>query len=463
MGDFNTTRFSSEKSGGNTLNDVAMNDFHECLFSLELANVPFSGPLFTWMNRQAGVNFIARKLDRCLQNECSLDMFPNAFTKVLPPGLSDHCPLVTSLNVNSVPGPKKLIPFKFFNFWADHPNFIGLVKEAWSIEVFGTPMFRLTRKLKGVKAILKAFNFRSFGRLHDRVVAAREALTQGQTAVLNNPSNPMLGENEKGCLKIYHDLAIAEEGFLKQKSRVQWLKLGDQNTSFFHKSVKAHNARSALKVISLANGCRTEDPSAIKQEAVRHFQGILCSDEPSVSRSEYLDNLDDFIWSPQHMETLNKAISHEEIKKAIFSIDDSKAPVPDGFSSWFFKAAWSIIGSDVCAAVSSFFESGSMLCEINCTIIALVPKVPNPGSMHDYRPISCCNTIYKCISKIIAARIKQCIPYIISPSQSAFVQGRSIADNVLITQELMLNYHRDIGPPRCALKVDIKKAYDTIS
>ena len=83
-------------------------------------------------------------------------------------------------------------------------------------------------------------------------------------------------------------------------------------------------------------------------------------------------------------------------------------------------------GSDVCAAVSSFFESGSMLREINCSIIALVPKVPNPGSMHDYRPISCCNTIYKCISKIIAARIKQCIPDIISLSQSAFVHSQPI-------------------------------------
>ena len=79
-----------------------------------------------------------------------------------------------------------------------------------------------------------------------------------------------------------------------------------------------------------------------------------------------------------------------------------------------------------------------MLREINCTIIALVPKVPNPGSMHDYRAISCCNTIYKCISKIIVARLKRFLPKIINHSQSAFVQGRSIADNVLITQEIII-------------------------
>ena len=130
---------------------------------------------------------------------------------------------------------------------------------------------------------------------------------------------------------------------------------------------------------------------------------------------------------PSTKESLNRRITQEEIKKAIFSINDSKAPGPDGFTSLFFKKAWSIVGSDVTEAVESFFNSGCMLREINCTIIALVPKVPNPESMHDYRPISCCNTIYKCISKIIASRIKMCLPDI----QSAFVLGLGRKKNVI--------------------------------
>ena len=230
----------------------------------------------------------------------------------------------------------------------------------------------------------------------------------------------------------------------------------------FHKAVKARNARSAIKIITSGNGCRIDDPEAIKEEAVGFFKNVLCSDGPSFDQ-EYVDNVGRVTWSTQHLDILKGEITHEEIKKAMFSIDDNKAPGPDGFSSLFFKAAWSIIGSDVVEAVTSFFKSGRLLREVNCTVIALAPKVPNPETMNDYRPISCCNAMYKCISKIIAARFKQCIPDIISPSQSAFVQGRSIADNILITQELMVNYHRNSGPPRCALKVDIKKAYHTIT
>ncbi|GJY70577.1 hypothetical protein Tco_0474280 [Tanacetum coccineum] len=50
----------------------------------------------------------------------------------------------------------------------------------------------------------------------------------------------------------------------------------------------------------------------------------------------------------------------------------------------------------------------------------------------------------------------------VSPNQLAFVPGRNIFDNILLTQELIHNYHLDRGPPRCAFKVDIQKAYDTV-
>ena len=220
VGDFNTTRFSSEKNGGNMSIDTSMEEFHDCLFNMELADMPFLGPMFSWMNRRTGEQFIARKLDRSLQNECSLDTFLNVVTKFLNLRLSDHCPLIVNLNNCKDPSPKKSYTFKFFNFWANHPAFLDLVKDAWNIEFYGTPMYKLTQKLKSVKTRLKAFNFHVFANIREKVVDAREALQHAEAARLGNPNDPSLVENEKVCLKIFHDLALAEESFLKQKSRI---------------------------------------------------------------------------------------------------------------------------------------------------------------------------------------------------------------------------------------------------
>ncbi|GJY92691.1 putative RNA-directed DNA polymerase, eukaryota, reverse transcriptase zinc-binding domain protein, partial [Tanacetum coccineum] len=54
------------------------------------------------------------------------------------------------------------------------------------------------------------------------------------------------------------------------------------------------------------------------------------------------------------------------------------------------------------------------------------------------------------------------IKEVVSDNQSAFIPGRRISDNILITQELMHNYHRNRGPPRCAFKIENQKAYDTV-
>ncbi|GKB58364.1 protein LAZ1, partial [Tanacetum coccineum] len=116
----------------------------------------------------------------------------------------------------------------------------------------------------------------------------------------------------------------------------------------------------------------------------------------------------------------------------------------------------------MCNAIRDFFGNGKLLKEINHTFLALIPKISTPSKVNDYPPISCCNVIYKCISKILTNCIIDGIKEVVSENQSAFVPGRRISDNILITQELMHNYHRDRGPPRCAFKVDIQKAYDTV-
>ncbi|GJT38259.1 RNA-directed DNA polymerase, eukaryota, reverse transcriptase zinc-binding domain protein [Tanacetum coccineum] len=149
----------------------------------------------------------------------------------------------------------------------------------------------------------------------------------------------------------------------------------------------------------------------------------------------------------------------EEVKADLFDICDNKAPGPDGYTTKFYKKAWLIVGRDVCNAVKEFFRKGRMLGKVNATLITLVPKSSTPKIVFDYRPIACCNVLYKIISKILTNRIKNVLCKLVDPSQSAFIPCRQITDNILLVQELLKGYNRKNGARRVALKIDIQKSY----
>jgi len=105
-------------------------------------------------------------------------------------------------------------------------------------------------------------------------------------------------------------------------------------------------------------------------------------------------------------------------------MDNNKAPGPDGYNALFFKKAWNIIRDDIFAAVNEFFMLGKLLKQINHALIALIPKSDQASQVNHFRPISCCNLLYKIISKILANRIVSVLEHIIGASQSAFRKNR---------------------------------------
>ena len=92
-------------------------------------------------------------------------------------------------------------------------------------------------------------------------------------------------------------------------------------------------------------------------------------------------------------------------------------------------------------AVLEFLNTGYMEPDLNYTYIVLIPKIKSPEKIFDHRPISLCNVIYKIISKVLANRLKQILPQLIAPSQSAFVPSCLITDNVFIAYETLHAMH----------------------
>ncbi|CAN1192276.1 LINE-1 retrotransposable element ORF2 protein [Linum perenne] len=159
---------------------------------------------------------------------------------------------------------------------------------------------------------------------------------------------------------------------------------------------------------------------------------------------------------------LCRPLTFDEVRKVFTNMASDKALGPNGFSVEFYKHAWGTVGSDIFHAFSDFWAGGDLPEVINSTIITLVPKVPNADSMKAFRPISCCNVLYKGLSKILANWLSSVLPFRISDNQTAFVKGRRIGDNVLMAHELVKGYHLKGIIPRCAVKIDLMKAFDSV-
>ncbi|XP_074289369.1 uncharacterized protein LOC141614523 [Silene latifolia] len=246
-----------------------------------------------------------------------------------------------------------------------------------------------------------------------------------QEQLKQNPQDQLISRAEREAAESFTLLHKAKYSYLQQKSKSEWLKRGDENTRFFHCQIKQrqiHNKIFSIKDI--------------------HVFGKVID-----------DHCPDFFFV---------FVSPEEIKQCFFSIPADKSPGPDGFSSQFFKDSWDIVGPSICEAITDFFSSGKILKQLNTTNITLIPKISNPQSVLEFRPIACCNTIYKCIAKLLCNRLGDVLPDLVSINQGGFIKGRNIVENVLICQDLVRLYNRKAASPQCLLKIDLRKAYDSV-
>ncbi|XP_071739373.1 uncharacterized protein [Rutidosis leptorrhynchoides] len=430
LGDFNVALDIEESTASSSSCTLAMLEFRECIDNLNMADVNHGGFQYTWNQRPNSDTGILKKIDRVLANDVFISNFMNAHVIFQPYRISNHCPAVLKIPVGLKSNPK---PFKFSNYIVNHENFKMVVEEEWQANVQGHLMYRVVKKLRNLKKPIRKLMW-SKGNLHDRVLRCRGVLDDARKALDNDPFSSHARSHASQALKDYNLAIIEEESFLKQKSKIEWLGVGDHNSSYFHKVVKGRANRNRIVSIQDDQGNMLEGDDVTKL-FVQHYTNFLGS-------TSVCDDLHDpsslFTKKISHQNAMHmiRPISDDEVKKAIFGIGDNKSPGPDGYSA--------------------------LLKEINNTTITLLPKVHVPNKVTDFRPISCCNVIYKCISKIISNRIKSSLDDVVSKNQSAFISGLRIADNVLLTQEIMKNYHLDRGIPRCAFKVDIQKAYDTV-
>lgn len=254
----------------------------------------------------------------------------------------------------------------------------------------------------------------------------------------------------------------AEHSFLVQRAKSKNLNQFDRNSKYFHAIVKSTSARNAISFIRRSDGAITGDINTIISDFSAFYRDLfgrvvprertvapIFDEGPSLTNEE--------------QNSLVLGVTKEEIKSAIFGIGNETAPGPDGFPAGFFKKNWVLVGDDVVTGVMEFFEKGRILKEWNHTVITLIPKKTHEPTVADFRPIACTNVVYKAITKILNNRMAPLLGKLVSPAQSAFIKGRNITDNYMLAQALIHRYGHKHLAPKCMVKIDLQKAYDSIS
>ncbi|XP_038975891.1 uncharacterized protein LOC120106861 [Phoenix dactylifera] len=291
------------------------NDLTTYLFQSVLSDLRQNGYLFTWSNRQDKAP-IMKKLDQVLANltwECD---FSGSEAYLPPSGVSDHSPMVVTLAAL----PSQKTPFKFFDIWAEHPQFLSVVAKAWAIDVKGSSMYQLCHKLKHLKGELKKFSKEFFANLPRRVVRAKEALKEVQRMIQHHPLDSTFHTEESRLIKDYLELSRAEESFLKQKA--QWLNLGDKNSKFFFQSMKLFQSRSKITSISTDDGARVETPGEVSDTIVQFFQNLLGFHEVAGVDEDMLQRVLPRQLTEIQREDLDRSVLDDEIKMVMFSLKD---------------------------------------------------------------------------------------------------------------------------------------------
>nr|GEV95401.1 hypothetical protein [Tanacetum cinerariifolium] len=295
MGDFNVILKPEEQSNGSSGLTSDMSEFRDAVNSLEIDDLCSSGFNFTWTKSLKNpMTSTLKKLDRILTNEGFMKVYNKSHGVFLPYLIFDHSPVILVFPEGLQ---KKRSTFRFTNLVADKPEFLDIIKGVWQEEIKKCKMYRVVQKLKSLKKPLRKLSWKN-GNIFEKVHKMKLKLAAAQSNLDVDPQTK-----------------VSKEWARENKSRVE--------------------------TICKENGSGV-DGSEVPDQFVNHLKKILGQSHHVQSPS----NMDKYVQtkiSHEYDLAMIRMITDEEIKDAIFNIDSSKAAGPNGYTSCFFKKAWSCI------------------------------------------------------------------------------------------------------------------------
>ncbi|GJT66456.1 RNA-directed DNA polymerase, eukaryota [Tanacetum coccineum] len=396
FGDLNEVRDSSERYGS-LFSSGDASIFNSFIQDASLLDLLMRGKMFTWMNK-AGTKL--SKIDCFLISEDILEVHPDIHVTILDKLWSDHNLILLHCNK---------IDFGQFRF----VSFIrGLIVPSlmMSLKKLGQPQWYSHVKISDnskKKDITASLN--SIEALIDSGNATDDDKAQRITKLLELDNLEKLKSMD-----------------LFQKGRIKWDVEGDENSKYFQGIINSRRKHQTIQGITI-DGVWITDPISIKMDFLDFFK-------------DKFDSHDNQMNLPNFTTERSLSLSDYNYLESVISLEAIRSMVWD--------------------CVVKFFDSTMLPQGTNSAFITLIPKIPNPLFIKDYRPISLIGIQYKIIAKILANRLSKVIDSLVSQEQSAFVSGRQILDGPLILSEI-IDWYKKRNKKMLLFKVNFEKAFDS--
>lgn len=370
VGDFNAIIAQSDKYGGSQTLSGNSRSFRSWIDGNGLIDLGFSGPAYTWSNKQPGRANVSQRLDRAFSNLAWTIKYPACAVFNIPRFCSDHSPVLVRMQ----PMRKKVRPnFRCENWWALKPGFKQVCQRASTVQTqswreVSTSFRKEVRNWEGNNKSPDTM-------LHE--VEKRMADLESKPPDLINPAE----ENE--LQKEHERILMMREFFWHQRARVNWAVHGDRNSKFFHATAVTRKRKNTVRCLQGANGEWITSDKEIRRAFLTHFRSIYkgAAYRPIAGTipSQVLGLLPKIPQSAH--EFLISDPTQQEIKAALFALGANKAPGPDGFNAKIIQEQWDSFGPSILREIQEFFQSGVMKSHVARSNLVLIPKVDEAKSV----------------------------------------------------------------------------------
>jgi hypothetical protein len=264
--------------------------------------------------------------------------------------------------------------FRFEASWLQEEECEKIVEEAWNT-AFEEDGMVVNEAVAGVGRKLWKWDKEVLGELKKRIKSARRELEKCRRQPISQEgvSREHVLRYKLGRLEDQHNT------YWKQRAHANWLKFGDRNTKYFHAFASERKKLNKIKKLRREDGGVVENEEELGPFITNNYKSLFMSSAGPVN-DDLLQHVPISITHDMN-EMLCAPCTGEDVKQALDSIGDLKAPGPDGMPAIFYKKFWHVVGPKVQEEVLSVLNGGSMPIGWNVTTIVLIPKVKEPETL----------------------------------------------------------------------------------